>query len=250
MMLSVVLLALSLTGLSPTTNLRLPFPAMANAAEVMPNSSPISANDGPANLREGQRLFHLGRHGEASGHLWRAISLHPKSDKSYQVQDALGIFLQCYSLQDKAAESMVFISTGMYMRGQDSGAQRYLDQALKVHGNAAATQLRRIFAMPDEPNKDRKATKKYRLMKELQDAVDISNPMNRQRRKKEMAEGDVNVMSEIRQKMENKPGGEQGEEKNDGDDTFWSKFKNDDTMATSFNSLSNDGLQKAHIKVQ
>mmetsp|Transcript_1409 Transcript_1409/g.2969 ORF Transcript_1409/g.2969 Transcript_1409/m.2969 type:complete len:941 (+) Transcript_1409:158-2980(+) len=177
------LVAFSLTALSL-------FP-VANAE--ISDYIPININDGPTNLQEGQRLFQTGRYDDASAHLWRAVILHTHGDNKqlYKVDDAFTPFLQCYLLQNKIVDGLVFIAAESYMRGQTEMGELYLGQALgRDGGHVGALGLKQLLIMDADGNalesrvntmeKEEDARKLNRL-KEIRDSVDASDPNNQQK---------------------------------------------------------------------
>ncbi|KAL7535181.1 hypothetical protein ACHAXR_006329 [Thalassiosira sp. AJA248-18] len=188
-----------------------PLLPMANAE--ISDYIPININDGPTNLEEGQRLFQLGRYADASAHLWRAVVLHTQGENKnlYKVDDAFTPFLQCYLLQNKIVDGLVFISAESYMRGQDNMGRLYLGQALeRDSGHAGALELKQIvsdagngiendgtigISLDQGNGLDIKNALTFKRIKEIRDNADASNPKN--------------------QKIERK---------GSSDDGFWSQF--------------------------
>ena len=178
MMMLQSLLVLFLLGASLPT-FRRPF---ANAQDVVSDLADINLVDGPVNLQEGQRLFQLGNYNDAAAYLWRAVVLHPKSVKNkdlYQVDDAFKPFLQCYLLQNRLVDGFVFIATESYMRGQNDMGDLYLGQALERDaGHAAALELQQV--MKGNASIEGKDAWKFKRLKDIRDAVDLSNSNNQQ----------------------------------------------------------------------
>eukprot|EP00804_Cyclotella_cryptica_P015203 CCRYP_000736-RC/>CCRYP_000736-RC protein AED:0.03 eAED:0.03 QI:41/1/1/1/1/1/3/486/927 len=90
-----------------------------------------ASTDGHANLREGSRLFQLKRYNEASAFLWRAVLLKERAGDQYTVDEAFTPFLQCYLLENKIVDGLVFISAESFSRGQNQMGEMYLKQALE-----------------------------------------------------------------------------------------------------------------------
>ncbi|KAL9189848.1 hypothetical protein ACHAXT_009523 [Thalassiosira profunda] len=119
-----VTLVLLLAALISTVLLPRPL-AHAEPSDV----SPIDTNDGPSNLKEGRRLFQSANYADASAYLWRAVVLQGDSSQSYSVDEAFTPFLQCYLLQNKVVDGLVFVAAESYLRGQDKMGELYLGQA-------------------------------------------------------------------------------------------------------------------------
>ena len=116
----------------------------------------ITNSNGADSLVQGRQLFQSGQYEEAAPYFWRAVLLHgeqtepPSSATHYTVEDAFGLFLQCYSIRDRTADGFVFVATESVRRGQVDMANTYVKTALEVDPNhSGALELQRILASPD-----------------------------------------------------------------------------------------------------
>ena len=212
------------------------FSFVASAEIITSNYIPINVNDGPANLKEGQRLFQLGKYDDASAYLWRAVVLHTHNEnhKLYQVDDAFTPFLQCYLMQDKIVDGLVFVAAESYLRGQDRMGELYLGQALERDGSHGyAVELKQLIDDGNEGDdgdavefrssvegNTLKQIKKAKRFKEIRDSVDASNPKNQHNKERK--------------------GGSSSD-----DASFWNQFKieesdNNSNMASAIANEMND----------
>ena len=126
------------------------------ATDTTDATATATITNGADSLAQGRQLFQSGQYEEAAPYFWRAVLLHgeqtepPASPTHYTVEDAFGLFLQCYSIRDRTADGFVFVATESIRRGQVDMAHTYVKTALEVDPNhSGALELQRILASPD-----------------------------------------------------------------------------------------------------
>lgn len=95
----------------------------------------VTAQDGPANLQEGNRLFTEREYDKAAMHFWRAVIMQEQNKKAYTVEEVFNSFMKCFAIQDKTADGFVYIAQESVGRGQYPMGKMYLTQALQLDPN-------------------------------------------------------------------------------------------------------------------
>ena len=149
-----ILLALALL-VATVISLSYHTPCVVQAQPSATDAIDVNAN-GADSLARGRQLFQGGQYEEAAPYFWRAVLLHGEqtapsaSPAHYTVEDAFGLFLQCYSIRDRTADGFVFVATESVRRGQVDMANTYVKTALEVDPHhSGALELQRILASPD-----------------------------------------------------------------------------------------------------
>jgi len=178
-----------------------PFIVNAQSTTTSDDTSPIiiDTNDGPGNLREGRRLFHLHQYNAASHHLWRAIILHTEgvNSKLYEVEEVFTPFLQCYLLQDKLLDGLTFIAAESYLRGEANIGSIYVEKALEKDGAfGGALELKKVMRAAEydarnerngRENAVRQSNREWKMtrLKEIRNRYDLSKSKQQQQQQQQ-----------------------------------------------------------------
>jgi protein O-GlcNAc transferase len=134
--------------------------------------------DGLTQMMQGQQLFHQGLYNQAAPYFWQAILSHSSSvqggGESYTLNDALLLFIQCYTVQGKQIEAFVFIARESFRRRQYDIATVYVNHALElnVHHKEAQEIAHLLKLIPVSASGDAAAPQTY-SSSHLQKAVDL-----------------------------------------------------------------------------
>lgn len=105
--------------------------------------------DGPECVVRGKQLFSERKYDAAATELWNAVLHHGLTppDRTYDVTEVFGLFMQCYVLQGKIGDGLAFVASESFRRGQNEMGQNYLQQALEAEPeNAKALAVQEEFA--------------------------------------------------------------------------------------------------------
>lgn len=132
---------------------------LCHAPSEVHSATPDVNEDGPAAFEIGQLLFREQHYDAAAAALWKAVLLHEQtpSDRKYDVQQAFQIFLQCYVLQNKVMDGLLFVAEESFRRNQDAMGRKFLDQAREVDPHHPAVQRVQSLYLPGEHTVDSQA---------------------------------------------------------------------------------------------
>jgi len=92
----------------------------------------VSVQDGPANFKEGKRLFGARDYDKAAMHFWRAVIMQEQNKQAYTVEEVFSSFMQCFAVQERVSDGFVYIAQESIGRGQYPMGKMYLEQALTL----------------------------------------------------------------------------------------------------------------------
>ena len=127
--------------------------------------------DGPKSFRDGQDLFQKGQYEDAAPALWNAVIFHGQTppSRTYDVNKAFQMFIQCYSLQGKLVEGFAFVAMESFRRGQKEMGQNYLQQALDTDpDNEAVKEVQMLFGHVKESSTNERNPPKQDPNKDLE----------------------------------------------------------------------------------
>lgn len=117
---------------------------------------PLSGSEA---LKLGKQLFAEKRYEEAATALWTAVLMHSSTPpaEQYDVQEVFQQFMQCYMIEDRLVDGLVFVADQSFRRNQRSMGENYLQQALSIdpkHDGALALQEEFMGVVRETTNED------------------------------------------------------------------------------------------------